>query len=124
MILDNWIPILSFVNTLANSSRTNELKLGRNATGVSLTIIKLLRRNCRIILGRWSHFSWPSSAAAMPAYFGTHCTKFTSHGFSAEMLSTLLRSSAPEEHCYRFWFISSSKGAGVHPWKQALRDRA
>ena len=56
-ILDIWIRILSFVNTLANSFGVNEPRLGRNAIGGSITIIERLRPSCRIVLGRWSHFS-------------------------------------------------------------------
>jgi hypothetical protein len=34
-----------------------------------------------------------------------------------------VRVSEPEEHCSRFWFISSNTDAGVHPWKRASRGR-
>ena len=51
------IRILWFVNTMANSCGANEAMLGRNATGGFLTIIERLRRSCRIVLRRWSHFS-------------------------------------------------------------------
>ena len=35
----------------------NESRLGRNATGGSITIIERLRHSCRITLAGWSHFS-------------------------------------------------------------------
>ena len=38
------------MNTLANSCGVNEARLGRNATGGSLTIIERLRPSCRIVL--------------------------------------------------------------------------
>jgi hypothetical protein len=43
-IHDIWIRILWFVSTLANSFKANELKVGRNATDGSLTIIEHLHR--------------------------------------------------------------------------------
>ena len=58
---------------------------GRNVIGGSIIIIERLRRSCRIVSGRWSHFSWPSSAAAMPVYFAKRCMKFTFREFSGEM---------------------------------------
>ena len=51
------LPILWFVNTLANSSGVSKPGRGRNAIGGSFIIIKHLRRSCRIILRRWSHSS-------------------------------------------------------------------
>jgi hypothetical protein len=57
-ILDISIPILSFANTLANSSGVNKWMRGRNVISGSFTIIKRLRRTCQIVPGTWSHFSW------------------------------------------------------------------
>ena len=56
IILGIWIRILSFVNTLANSFGVNEPRRGRNAIGGSTIIIERLRRSCRIVSGRWSHY--------------------------------------------------------------------
>ena len=55
-ILDISIPILSFVNTLANSSGVDKRMRGRNATGGSFTIIERLRRSCQIVLETWYPF--------------------------------------------------------------------
>jgi hypothetical protein len=52
-----WTPIRSYVNILVNNSRTNELKLGRNAIGASLIIFEQLHPSFRIVSGRWSRFS-------------------------------------------------------------------
>ena len=98
----NWIRILSFVNTLANSCGVNKPMLGRNAIGDSIITIERLHRSCRITSGRWSRFSWQSSAAAMPVYVAKHCMKFTFRGFSEEMPPSPLTSSEPERHCSRF----------------------
>ena len=57
MIRGISIRILSFVNTSANNFGVNELRLGRNAIGGSSIIIERLHPNCRIVSGRWSHFS-------------------------------------------------------------------
>ena len=46
-ILGIWIRILWFVNTLANSCRVNEPRLGRNAIGGSIIIIERLRPTAR-----------------------------------------------------------------------------
>jgi serine/threonine protein kinase len=56
-ILDISIPILSFVNTLANNFAVNEWMPGRNAIGASTIIIERLRHSCPITLARWSPFS-------------------------------------------------------------------
>jgi hypothetical protein len=85
IILGIWIRILSFVNTLANSSAVNEARLGRNVIGGSFTIIKRLCPSCRIVSGRWSHSSQPSSVAAMPVCFERCCMKFTFRVFSGGM---------------------------------------
>ena len=69
IILGNWIRILSFVNILANSSGVNEARLGRNAISGSFTIIGRLRHSRRIVSGRWSHFSQPSSAGCNAGLF-------------------------------------------------------
>ena len=98
--------------------------LGRNAIGGSITTIERLRLSCQIVSGRWSHFSWPSSAAATPVFFERRCMKFTFRGFSGGMPHSLLMCSEPEEHCSRFWFISSSRQVGNHPWKRASRNKA
>jgi hypothetical protein len=79
------MPIRWFVNALANSFGINEAKPGRNATSGSMNIIEQLRPNFQIISGKWSHFSYPSFAAAMPGYFERHCMKFTFSEFSEEI---------------------------------------
>ena len=56
-IVGIWIRIPSFVNITANSFGANKPRLGTNAIGGSSTIIKPLRRRCRIALGRWNHCS-------------------------------------------------------------------
>ena len=84
IILDISIRILSFVNTLANSSGVNKRMLGRNVIGGSIITIERSRPTCRIALGRWSHFSQRLSAAAMPVCFERRCMKFTFRGFSGE----------------------------------------
>jgi hypothetical protein len=60
---------------LANSFSVSDLKLGRNATGVSTNIIERLRPSFRIVSGRWSRFSWRSSAPATSDCSTMHCTK-------------------------------------------------
>ena len=49
--------ILSFGNTLANSSETNKRALGRNVIVGFLTTIKHVRRTYQILLETWSRFS-------------------------------------------------------------------
>ena len=61
-----------------------------------------LRRSCRIVSGRWSRFSQPSSAAAMPVYFERRCMKFTFLGFSGGMPPLRLRFLEQQGHCSRF----------------------
>ena len=69
-------------------------------------LYRLLSNACapaaRIVSGTWSHFSWPSSAAAMPVYFAKRCMKFTFREFSEEMPPLQLTFSEPEERCSRF----------------------
>ena len=48
-ILGIWILILSFVNTLANSFRVKEPRLGENATGVSAITTEPLCPSCQIL---------------------------------------------------------------------------
>ncbi len=62
----------------------NELEPGRNAIGGCITTIERLRQSCQIVLGRWSHFSQPSFAVAMPVYFAKRCMKSIFHEFSEE----------------------------------------
>ena len=63
------MPILWCANSLANSFEAKRRKHGRNATGGSIIIIEPLRRSCLTVSGRWSRFSWQSSAGAMPGCF-------------------------------------------------------
>ena len=37
---------------------------------------------------------------------------------------SLLPSSEPEEHCFRFWSISLKTCVGIHPWKQVKKSKA
>ena len=55
--------------------------------------------------------------------FREACMKFTFREFSKEMPASLPTFSEPEEHCSRFWFISSNGDVGIHPSKWASRGR-
>ena len=50
--------------------------------------------------------------------------KFTFRGFSGEMPPSLLTFSEPEEHCSRFWFISSNTDAGDHPCETGVEGQS
>jgi hypothetical protein len=54
------------VNTSENSFAVNKAMRGKSVVGGFIIIIERLRRSCRIVSGKWNHFSLPSSAAAMP----------------------------------------------------------
>ena len=84
-ILGNWIRILSFVNTLANSSGVNKRMRGKNVTGGCFTIIERLRRSSRIASEKWNPSFQPSFAAATPGFFERRYMKFTFRGFSGGM---------------------------------------
>ena len=50
--------------------------------------------------------------------------KFTFCGSSGEMPHSLLTSSEPEEHCFRFWSISLKTCVGIHLWKQGQEEQS
>jgi hypothetical protein len=89
-------------NGMANSFALNKPRRGRNAISGSIIIIGRLRPSSPIISGTWSHFSQPSSVAAMPDCFERRCMKFTFREFSGEMTPLRLTFLAPEGHCSRF----------------------
>src|SRR5260370_21205885 len=98
MRLDIWVCSLSFVNTFANSFGVSEPELGGNATGGSIIIIGVWRPNCRKALGKWSHFSQPSSAAVTPVCFEKRSMMFTFRGFSGGMSTLRLRFLEQHDH--------------------------
>ena len=96
------IRILSFVNTLANSSGVDKRMRGRKAIDGFIIITERLRRSCRILSGRWNHFSQPSSVAAMPVCFERRCMKFTFRVFSRGMPTLRLTFLERQGHCSLF----------------------
>ena len=117
------MPILWCANSLANSFEGKRRKHGRNATGASIIIIEPLRRSCLIVSGRWSRFSWRSSAGAMPGCFGRRCMKFTFHEFNGATRALRLLLLARGGRCSRCWDTSSRTVAGDHLLKRRSRNR-
>ena len=89
-----------------------------------LSLSERLRPSCQIVSGRWSRFSWQSSAAAMPVYFAKRCMKFTFRGFSEGMLPSLPTSSEPEGHCSLSWLISSNTGRWGSPMETGVEGQS
>src|SRR5215471_13499099 len=96
------MPILSCANTLVNNCGVNKRTLGRNVISGSFTTIEHLRHSCRIVSGKWSHFSQPSPAAVMPVYFEKRCMKFIFREFSGAMPALRPRFLEQQGHCSLF----------------------
>src|SRR5262249_55221811 len=103
--------------------RVNKRRRGRNVIGGSFTIIERLRRSCRTVLGRWSRFSQPSSAAAMRVCFERRCMKFTFRVFSGGMPASRLMLSEQPGHYFLLWFNSSKTDAGDYSLKRPSKGR-